>query len=220
MIKIAPSILSADFGALREDVIKVEKAGAHWLHIDIMDGHFVPNLTMGPDVVKSIRKASNIFFDCHLMISDPEKYMEDFIKAGAELICFHAEAVEDIDALIDKIHSFGIKAAVAIKPKTSEECILPYLHKLDMVLIMSVEPGFGGQKFMPEVLDKVRNIRAHKDGKNIDIQMDGGINAETAALAAEAGVNVLVAGSAVFAKPPYDETISLIRKNAEGKYNG
>ena len=219
MIKIAPSILSADFGALREDVIKVEKAGAHWLHIDIMDGHFVPNLTMGPDVVKSIRKASNIFFDCHLMISDPEKYMEDFIKAGAELICFHAEAVEDIDALIDKIHSLGIKAAVAIKPKTSEECILPYLHKLDMVLIMSVEPGFGGQKFMPEVLDKVRNIRAHKDGKNIDIQMDGGINEETAAYAAEAGVNILVAGSAVFKADSYEEAISKILKSAEGAVN-
>lgn len=219
MIKIAPSILSADFGALREDVIKVEKAGAHWLHLDVMDGHFVPNLTMGPDIVKSIRKDSSLFFDCHLMISDPEKYMESFIKAGAELICFHAEAVNDISALIDKIHSYGVKAAVAIKPGTSEECVLPFLHKLDMVLIMSVEPGFGGQKFMPEVLGKVRNIRAHKDGKNIDIQIDGGINEETAAYAAEAGVNILVAGSAVFKAPSYEEAISKILKSAEGAIN-
>ena len=220
MIKIAPSILSADFGALREDVIKLEKAGAHWLHLDIMDGHFVPNLTMGPDIVASVRKDSKLFFDCHLMIDNPEKYMESFIKAGAELICFHAEAVDDMDSLIDKIHSFGVKAAVAIKPGTSEECVLPLLHKLDMVLIMSVEPGFGGQKFMPEVLDKARKIRAHKDGKDIDIQMDGGINEETAAYAAEAGVNILVAGSAVFKAASYEEAISKILKSAEDAVNG
>lgn len=220
MIKIAPSILSADFGALREDVVKVEKAGAHWLHLDVMDGHFVPNLTMGPDVVKSIRKDSNLFFDCHLMIDNPEMFIEPFVKAGAELICFHAECVEDMDSLIDKIHSYGVKAAVAIKPATSEECILPVLHKLDMVLVMSVVPGFGGQKFMPEVLDKVRKIRAHKDGKNIDIEMDGGINEETAAFAAEAGVNILVAGSAVFKAPSYEDAISKILKSAEDAVNG
>ena len=220
MIKIAPSVLAADFGDLRNDVIEVEKAGADWLHIDIMDGHFVPNLSMGPDIVKSIREASGLFFDCHLMVENPEMFVEPFIKAGAELICFHAECVEDMDALIDKIHSYGVKAAVAIKPATSEEVLFPILHKLDMVLIMSVVPGFGGQKFMPEVLDKARNIRAHKDGKDILIQMDGGINKETCALASAAGVNVLVAGSAVFGAKPYAETISLIRKNAEDSYNG
>ncbi len=220
MIKIAPSILASDFGALREDVLAIEKAGAEWAHIDIMDGHFVPNLSMGPDIVKSIREASGLFFDCHLMVENPRMFVEPFVKAGAELITFHQECVEDMDELIDYIHSFGVKAAVAIKPATSEETIFPVLHKLDMVLVMSVVPGFGGQKFMPEVLDKVKNIRAHKDGKNIDIQMDGGINAETAALAAKAGVNVFVAGSAVFAKPPYVETIAQIRKNAEENYNG
>lgn len=220
MIKIAPSILASDFGALRENVLAIEKAGAEWAHIDIMDGHFVPNLSMGPDIVKSIREASGLFFDCHLMVENPRMFVEPFVKAGAELITFHQECVEDMDELIDYIHSFGVKAAVAIKPATSEETIFPVLHKLDMVLVMSVVPGFGGQKFMPEVLDKVKNIRAHKDGKNIDIQMDGGINAETACLAAKAGVNVLVAGSAVFAKPPYVETIAAIRKNAEENYNG
>lgn len=220
MIKIAPSILASDFGALREDVLAIERAGAEWAHIDIMDGHFVPNLSMGPDIVKSIREASGLFFDCHLMVENPRMFVEPFVKAGAELITFHQECVEDLDELIDYIHSFGVKAAVAIKPATSEETIFPVLHKLDMVLVMSVVPGFGGQKFMPEVLDKVRNIRAHKDGKNIDIQMDGGINAETARLAAKAGVNVFVAGSAVFAKPPYVETIAQIRKNAEENYNG
>ena len=220
MIKIAPSILASDFGALREDVLAIEKAGAAWAHIDIMDGHFVPNLSMGPDIVKSIREASGLFFDCHLMVENPRMFVEPFVKAGAELITFHQECVQDMDELIDYIHSFGVKAAVAIKPATSEETIFPVLHKLDMVLVMSVVPGFGGQKFMPEVLDKVKNIRAHKDGKNIDIQMDGGINAETAALAAKAGVNVFVAGSAVFAKPPYVETIAQIRKNAEENYNG
>jgi len=220
MIKIAPSILASDFGALREDVLAIEKAGAHWAHIDIMDGHFVPNLSMGPDIVKSIREASGLFFDCHLMVENPRMFVEPFVKAGAELITFHQECVEDMDELIDYIHSFGVKAAVAIKPATSEETLFPVLHKLDMVLVMSVVPGFGGQKFMPEVLDKVRNIRAHEHGKNIDIQMDGGINAETAALAAEAGVNVFVAGSAVFAKPPYTETIAAILKSAEENYNG
>ncbi len=220
MIKIAPSLLASDFGALREDVLAIEKAGAEWAHIDIMDGHFVPNLSMGPDIVKSIREASGLFFDCHLMVENPRMFVEPFVKAGAELITFHQECAPDMDELIDYIHSFGVKAAAAIKPATSEETLFPVLHKLDMVLVMSVVPGFGGQKFMPEVLDKVKNIRAHKDGKNIDIQMDGGINAETAVLAAKAGVNILVAGSAVFANPPYTETIAQIRKNADENYNG
>ena len=129
MIKIAPSVLAADFGDLRNDVIEVEKAGADWLHIDIMDGHFVPNLSMGPDIVKSIREASGLFFDCHLMVENPEMFVEPFIKAGAELICFHAECVEDMDALIDKIHSYGVKAGVSVKPNTPAEAVFPYLEK-------------------------------------------------------------------------------------------
>ena len=213
MIKIAPSILSADFGALREDVIKVEKAGADWLHIDIMDGHFVPNLTMGPDVVKSIRKDSSLFFDCHLMVDNPQMFIEPFVKAGADLITFHAECAEDICAMADKIHSYGVKAAVAVNPATPIDCVLPSLHKLDMVLIMSVVPGFGGQKFMGEVLEKAQIIR--KINADIPIEIDGGINPETAPLAAKAGVNILVAGSAVFGKPSYEEAILAIRSSAE-----
>ena len=219
MAILSPSILSADYMNMQRDLTHAAEVGVKWLHVDIMDGHFVPNLSMGPDIVKSIRDASKLFFDCHLMVEDPKMFVEPFVKAGAELITFHAECVEDMDELIDYIHSFGVKAAVAIKPATSEEVILPILHKLDMVLIMSVVPGFGGQKFMPEVLDKVRNIRKHEHGKDIDIQMDGGINAETAALAAAAGVNVLVAGSAVFAKKPYTETIRAIRESAEKAAN-
>ena len=215
MIKIAPSILSADFGNLREDVRIVEDAGADWLHIDIMDGHFVPNLTMGPDVVKSIRKNSKLFFDCHLMITDPEKYAPAFINAGAELITFHAECVEDMGALADKLHDSGVKVVISVNPATPIDRVLDVLDKIDLVLIMSVVPGFGGQKFMSEVLTKAQQIRNHKHGKNVIIEIDGGINPETAPLAAKAGIDVLVAGSAVFGKPSYKDAIDSIRNAAE-----
>lgn len=215
MIKIAPSILSADFGNLREDVRLVEEAGADWLHIDIMDGHFVPNLTMGPDIVKSIRKNSKLFFDCHLMITNPEKYAEAFIKAGAELITFHAECVENIGAMADMLHAMGVKAGVSVNPATPIDRVLDVLDKIDLVLIMSVVPGFGGQKFMGEVLDKAIAVRNHKNGKNVILEIDGGINPETAPLAAKAGIEVLVAGSAVFGKPSYKDAITSIRNAAE-----
>ena len=215
MIKISPSILSADFGNLREDVRLVEEAGADWLHIDIMDGHFVPNLTMGPDVVKSIRKNSKLFFDCHLMITDPETYAPKFIEAGAELITFHAECVEDMAALADKLHALGVKVGVSVNPATPIDRVLDVLDKIDLVLIMSVVPGFGGQKFMGEVLSKATLIRNHKNGKDIIIEIDGGINPETAPLAAKAGIDVLVAGSAVFGKESYKEAIDSIRSAAE-----
>ncbi len=215
MIKIAPSILSADFGNLREDVRLVEQSGADWLHIDIMDGHFVPNLTMGPDVVKSIRKNSKLFFDCHLMITDPEKYAPKFIEAGAELITFHAECVEDMASLADKLHALGVKVGISVNPATPIDKVLKVLDKIDLVLIMSVVPGFGGQKFMGEVLSKAKEIREAEGGKNIIIEIDGGINPETAPLAAKAGIDVLVAGSAVFGKPSYKDAIDSIRNAAE-----
>ena len=197
---LSPSILSADFGILAEQVKRAENAGAQWLHIDVMDGHFVPNMTFAMPVIKSLRKYTDMFFDVHLMIEEPIRYIEDFVKAGADIITVHVEACKDVVATLEKIKECGVKAAITLNPPTPVSAIEPYLDKVDMVLVMSVNPGFGGQKFIPESLDKVKEIRTLLDAKGLDtdIEIDGGVNAGNLASILEAGANVIVAGSAIF----------------------
>lgn len=197
-IIISPSILSADFANLERDIKKVETAGATWLHIDVMDGHFVPNITIGVPVVKSIKKITNLPLDVHLMIENPDKYIKPFAEAGADILTFHYEACPDnIKNVIGMIKSFGIKAGLSIKPKTKPEEIIEYLPLLDMVLIMTVEPGFGGQAFMPECAEKIPIIRKHAKNDLI-IQVDGGINSDTARICTQYGANSLVAGNYIY----------------------
>ncbi|MBQ1610085.1 MAG: ribulose-phosphate 3-epimerase [Elusimicrobia bacterium] len=198
---IAPSILSADFANLAKDVSMVESAGADWLHVDVMDGHFVPNITIGPVVVKSIKKYSKLFFDVHLMITNPEKYWESFYKAGADLIVFHNEVSCDKKQLIQEIKKAGIKVGVSIKPKTPVSDILEILPLVDVVLIMTVEPGFGGQSFMGDMVPKISSLRKIIDDNkyNCLIEIDGGINDKTAKVCIDAGADVLVSGSYIFA---------------------
>ena len=201
MVKISPSALACDLTKMGEEVNEIEKAGAEMVHLDVMDGVFVPNSSFGLAVLEALRKKSSMFFDVHLMIVNPEKYIERYItECGADLITFHLEATNVPDECINMIKKHGKRAAVSIKPKTPIEEVYPYLDRCDMVLIMTVEPGFGGQSFMPDMLEKVKALRAEitRRGLNVDIQVDGGINAETAKLARDAGANVLVAGSAVF----------------------
>ena len=201
MVKISPSALACDLTKMGEEVNEIEKAGAEMVHLDVMDGVFVPNSSFGLAVLEALRKKSSMFFDVHLMIVNPEKYIERYItECGADLITFHLEATNVPDECINMIKNHGKRAAVSIKPKTPIEEVYPYLDRCDMVLIMTVEPGFGGQSFMPDMLEKVKALRAEitRRGLNVDIQVDGGINAETAKLARDAGANVLVAGSAVF----------------------
>lgn len=212
MIKVSPSILAADFANLKHDIQKVESCAA-MLHLDVMDGHFVPNISIGIPVVESVRKNTNLFLDVHLMISKPLDYIDAFASAGADLICFHLESESDIEQTIQKIKKCGKKAAVSLKPATPAELVFPYLSQLDMVLVMTVEPGFGGQKFMENQMEKVRAIR-HAAGPDLDIEVDGGINRETAKTVVEAGANVLVAGSFVFGSENPEEEVRFLNSLA------
>lgn len=213
MLKIAPSILSADFAKLGEEITAVEKAGADYIHVDVMDGHFVPNITIGPLIVEAIRPVTKLPLDVHLMIDNPDQYIEAFAKAGADYITVHVEACRHLHRTIHHIKSFGIKAGVVLNPATPVNTIEHILKDIDMVLLMSVNPGFGGQKFIPEVLPKIRRVKEMADsiGKDLEIEIDGGVNSETAKLCVEAGANVLVAGSAIYDQEDYAAAISLIR---------
>jgi ribulose-phosphate 3-epimerase len=215
-LKVAPSILSADFGKLAEEVAAVERAGADWIHVDVMDGRFVPNITIGPVVVRAVRKATRLPIDAHLMIVEPERYVDEFAEAGADIISVHVEPSYHLSRTLQHIRSLGKKAGVVLNPHTPPDAVAYVLEIVDLVLVMSVNPGFGGQAFMPEVLPKLRAIRKMIDERGLDValEVDGGVAPGTARRVVEAGARVLVAGSAVYGHADYAAAIAALRKDA------
>ena len=211
---LSPSILSADFKNLEREIVETVNAGAKYLHVDVMDGKFVPSISFGMPVIKSIRSATDVVFDVHLMIEEPVRYIKEFVESGADIITIHLEACEDVQATIDKIHEYGVKAGLSIKPGTPVEALIPYMDKVDMILMMSVEPGFGGQKYIEESTERIRQVKNMLVERKLstDLEVDGGINVDNVSIVLEAGVNIVVAGSAIFGGNIAERTTEFMKK--------